>query len=247
MAEEGRELSAVPDMHPEQIPGYGDECFTHRPEWLDEPIFWLAHLGMSAQSEDTQRLLLGADYDAAGAFQVQIFEDGEWPAFTVPLAGAHRLYVVYRTFDDDEGVDYLLHHPDWDEAAVLASDEGSYTGPGLSWAELVAASDNGLPGGTTTDPAARLLLLFPAFGDDALPDDAVARLAAALRARTAVEEPEAAAAALLRDQGLTGPVHWSTSEDGVRTNDGQYSLRRPVVVADVVQRRVSDALTPARG
>jgi hypothetical protein len=240
-------VAAVPEMHPERIPGYGDERFTHRPEWLDEPIFWIAHLGMSAQSEDAQRLLLGADYDAAGAFQRQIFEDGEWPAFTVPLAGAHRLYVVYRTFEGDEGVDYVLHHPDWEEAAVLASDEGSYTGPGLSWAELVAVCDNGLSGGTTTDPGARLLLLFPAFGDDDVSDDAVARLAAALQARTAVEEPEAAAAALLRDQGLTGPVHWTADGDGVRTNDGRYSRRTPVVVADVVQRRVSDALDPAGG
>ncbi|MFD9620964.1 hypothetical protein ACFWB2_27270 [Streptomyces virginiae] len=67
-------------------------------------------------------------------------------------------------------------------------------GPGPSWAELSAAADNGLPGGSTTDPHARLLLLLPALGGDAVPDDAVRRLAGALRARTRVASP-----------GRTGP------------------------------------------
>ncbi|GGW50094.1 hypothetical protein [Streptomyces xantholiticus] len=57
-------------------------------------------------------------------------------------------------------------------------------GPGLSWAEPTAAADNGLPGDSTTDPHARLLFLLPAFGDDAVPEDAVDRLTASMRART---------------------------------------------------------------
>lgn len=62
-------------------------------------------------------------------------------------------------------------------------------GPGLSWSEMTAAADNNLPGGSTTDPHARLLLLLPAFGDNAVPDDAVDRVTAALRIRTRVEQP----------------------------------------------------------
>ncbi|MFD6916766.1 hypothetical protein [Streptomyces virginiae] len=42
------------------------------------------------------------------------------------------------------------------------------------------------PGG---HPHARLLLLLPALGGDAVPDDAVRRLAGALRARTRVASP----------------------------------------------------------
>ncbi|WP_371591932.1 hypothetical protein [Streptomyces virginiae] len=44
-------------------------------------------------------------------------------------------------------------------------------------------------------PHARLLLLLPALGGDAVPDDAVRRLAGALRARTRVTSP-----------GRTGPL-----------------------------------------
>ncbi|MFC3575074.1 hypothetical protein ACFOZ0_17670 [Streptomyces yaanensis] len=119
-----------------------------------------------------------------------------------------------RAFDEDEGIDYLLHHPDWDYAEHLAQDEGHFMGPGLSWAELAAATGNGLPGDSTTDPHARLLLLLPAFGDDAVPDDAVNRLTAALRARTRVEAPDRLAAALLEDQRPCGPVRWTTDEGG---------------------------------
>ncbi|MFD4737967.1 hypothetical protein ACFWNR_25050 [Streptomyces virginiae] len=79
-------------------------------------------------------------------------------------------------------------------------------GPGPSRAELTAAADNGLPGGSTTDPHARLLLLLPALGDDAVPDDAVRRLAGALRARTRVASP-----------GRTGPWLPGAASEAART------------------------------
>src|SRR5690349_25081790 len=113
------------------------------------------------------------DEQEAGALHSRLLGGVAWPVFTVPLAGDHRLYVVYRAFEEDEGIDYLLHHPDWDAAEHLAADEGHFMDPGLSWAELTAAADNGLRGGSTTDTHARLLLLLPAFGDDAVPDDGV--------------------------------------------------------------------------
>ncbi|MGI5499457.1 hypothetical protein [Lentzea sp. CA-135723] len=119
-----------------------------------------------------------------------------------------------------------MHHPDWDEAGLLAADEGHFMGPGLSWPELVGAADNALPGGSTSDPHARLLLLLPAFGDEDVPGDAVGRLAGALRALTAVAEAETAAAALLEGQGATGPVRW-TDGPGHAVNNGTYSYRNP--------------------
>lgn len=97
----------------------------------------------------------------------------------------------------------------------------------LSWAELTAAADNGLPGGSTTDPHARLLLLLPSFGDAAVPDEAFARLTAALRACTRVEAPERLAVARLGYQGEWGPTHWTTAEGGYPINDGGYSFRNP--------------------
>ncbi|MFF2814056.1 hypothetical protein ACFVT9_00835 [Kitasatospora cineracea] len=116
----------------------------------------------------------------------------------------HLLHVVCRAFAEDEGIDYLLHHPGWAAAEPPAGDEGCFSGPGLCWDELVAAVDNGLPGGSTADPHARLLLLLPAFGDADAPAGAVERLAAALRARARFAEPERLAAALPAVQGPCG-------------------------------------------
>lgn len=215
------------DLLPARIPGYDGGPFTYQAGLLDESLFWLGHLYSCGDSEEAAELLLGADHDAAGDFQRRLWERAGWPAFTVPLAAGHRLHVVCRTAADDPGTDYLLHHPDWDGAELLARDDGHFMGPGLSWRELVAAADNALPGGSTTDPDARLLLLLPAFGDDDVPDDAVGRLAGALRARTGVEDPEALAAVLLEDQGAPGPVRWTTAPHGFSVNDGGYSFRNP--------------------
>lgn len=165
-----------------------------------------------------------------------------------PLAGGRRLHVVYRTFEDDPGTDYLVHHPDWDRAELLAMNEGHFMGPALSWPELLTAADNGLPGGSTTDPDARLLLLLPALGDDDAPDDhAVERLASALRALVGVEAPEALATALMENQGAPGPATWSTRGGGVRINDGEYSYRNPAnhfALPPARPARVSTTLAP---
>ncbi|MGW0855837.1 hypothetical protein [Streptomyces sp. NPDC002690] len=220
-------MTNTEDLRPTRIPGYESDSLTHPTDLLDDTLFWLGHLSLCPQDEETAELLFGADFDAAGAYGDQLWKRADWPTFTVPLADGHRIHIVYRTFEDDPGVDYLLHHPDWEQAEHLASDEGHFMGPGLSWPELVAAADSGLPGGSTTDPDARLLLLFPAFGDEDVPEDAAERLVAALRARTGVDDPEALAVALLDDQGPCGPVAWRTTRDGVRVGEGSHSFRNP--------------------
>jgi len=214
------------DTHPDQIPGYDGGPLVHLPELLDEPLFWLGHLASGASSEEAAELLFGADYDATVEFCRQMSARPDWPTFSVPVATG-RLYVVYRNLADDMGIDYLLDRPDWDRAERLATDDGHFMGPGLSWPELTAAADNGLAGGSTTDPDSRLLLLLPAFGDSAVPAAAAERLGAALRARTAVEDPERLAAVLLEGQGPCGPARWTGDEDGRRINDGSYSFRNP--------------------
>ncbi|MFD5872177.1 hypothetical protein [Streptomyces sp. NPDC060322] len=231
------------DLHPARIAGYDGGALTYQVGLLDEPLFWLGHLYSCVQSEEAEELLFGADYDAAGDFQRQLWERAEWSAFTVPLAADHRLHAVYRTVADDTGTDYLLHHPDWGQAEVLARDEGHFMGPGLSWHELVAAADNMLLGGSTTDPHSRLLLLLPAFGDDAVPDDAVGRLAAALRAGTSVEDPDTLASALLEDQGAHGPARWTVAGHGFSVNDGEYSCRSPTNLFALSADRLAQVAT----
>lgn len=178
----------------------------------------------------------GYDWAAHRSFQRSLWRRADWPAYTIPLASGCRIHVVYRTVQDEAAIDYLVYDPEWGRAALIARDDGHFMGPGLSWPDLVAAADNGLPGGTTTDPHARLLLLLPAFGDADIPQqDAVVRLAAALRARVSTFDAQppsaaaaaAAAAAMLETQGLTGPVRWARTADGVRVNDGTYALRNP--------------------
>lgn len=65
------------DLHAARLPGYGDEPFTHRPELLNERLFWLAHLHNWADSTDVEELLYGADYEAAGAFQRRLFAQAD--------------------------------------------------------------------------------------------------------------------------------------------------------------------------
>ncbi|ROR38162.1 hypothetical protein [Kitasatospora cineracea] len=195
------------------------------------------------QSEEAEELLFGADYDAAEDFHRRLRGRADWPIFTVPVT-AGRLHIVYRNVEEDTGTDYLLHHPDWDRAELLAQDDGHFMGPGLSWPERAAAADNGLAGGSTTDPCSRLLLLLPAFGDTALSAGAAERLTEALRNRTAVEAPEQLAAALLEGQGPRGPMHWTMTGDGQRINDGSYSFRNPTALPAHRLARVTAALAP---
>ncbi|WP_299530090.1 hypothetical protein [uncultured Streptomyces sp.] len=210
-----------------EIPGYDAYGpLTHDPALLGSPMFWLGHLASLGQRETTAELLFGADFEAAAEFEQQMAERADLPFFTVPLAGGHRLHVVRRTNPDDYGTDYLLHHPAWNRALLIAADDGHFTGPGLSWPELVAAADSGLPGGSTADPHARLLLLLPAMGDVDLPASAVERLAAALGALTTVEGPHGVAVAFAEDQGPAGPARWH-ERDGVLVAEGAYSHRDP--------------------
>lgn len=234
------------DMHPDRIPGYHGGTLAHLPELLDEPLFWLGHLYSCVRSEEAEEFLFGADLDAAEDFHRRLSGRADWPVFTVPVT-AGRLHVVCRNLEGDRGTDYLLHHPDWERAVPIARADGHSMGPGLSWPELRAAADNGLAGGSATDPDSRLLLLLPALGDMTVPGVATERLAAALRARTAVEDPGRLAVALLEDQGPCGPALWTTTADGRRTNDGHYSYRNPAngfaLPADRLAR-VTAALAP---
>lgn len=208
------------------MPGYCGGRFGRRPELLDEKLFWMGHL----YSWGAGGLLFGPGYDwvAHRTFQQRLWRQAEWPTFTIPLATGCRVHIVYRGIEGEAAVDYLVHDPAWERPALIARGDGHFMGPGLSWPDLVAAADNGLPGGTTMDPHARLLLLLPAFGDGvAGSPEAVDRLTAALRARLGTFDVESPAAAMLEVQGLTGPVRWNTTEDGVHVNDGKYSVRNP--------------------
>jgi hypothetical protein len=236
------ELPPLPPLPQLEIPGYQGGPYSHQPDLLREPLFLLAHLYGCVHSEEAEEALFGADYEAAAEFQRALMEAGGWPVFALPLAAGHWLYVVYRTVEDESGVDYLVHHPEWPAVETIASDEGSFSGPGLSWAELRAAAGNGIGGGSTDDPDARLLLLLPALGDDQAPADAAGAVAGALAALTRVEDPRRAAEHLLAGQGPAGPARWSVGETGVWTCDGTYAHRSTGALPGERLARISAAL-----
>jgi hypothetical protein len=119
----------------------------------------------------------GADTDAMSEV---LMDDQRWPVFRIPFDGGHSILVVYRNLVGDYGVDYLLNHPDWTRPEALASFDGDWSGPGLSWRELMQIADT--PDSDSIgvhDPASRLLLLLPALRADRLPSDAETRVGAA--------------------------------------------------------------------
>lgn len=208
-----------------KIPGYEGGPLVEGGSYLDEPLFWPVHLGTCLRSEDVQRAAFGADWDAAMELYRVLSAEQEWPMFSVPLRSGHTIYVVYRNFDGERGVDYLIHHPTWPAAETLAVDDGHFMGPGMAWPELLSAARQSSTKGVD-DPDARLLLLFPTLGDARLPDDATVALTAALSTLTLIEEPADVASVLLENQGQWAPVHWRLA-DGVCINDGGHSYRNP--------------------
>jgi hypothetical protein len=105
---------------PAHIPGYEGGPFIHRPALLDEPLFVLSHLYGCVHSEEAEVALFGDAYDAAEQLHGELMASEQWPSFSLPLPRGHRLCIVYRTIPEDLGVDYLLHHPDWDHAETSA-------------------------------------------------------------------------------------------------------------------------------
>ncbi|MFJ9244543.1 hypothetical protein [Streptomyces sp. NPDC101776] len=226
-----------------RIPGYEGGPLVEGGAHLDNPFFWPVHLGSCLRGEDAQRAAFGADWDAAMRLYDVLSAEQQWPTFSVPLRSGHTIHVVYRNYDGDRGVDYLIHHPTWPTAETLAVDDGHFMGPGLAWSELLSAAGQA-PAGGVDAPDARLLLLFPTLGDAQLPDDAAVSLTAALSALTWIEEPAEVAGMLLEKQGQWAPAYWSLAS-GVRINDGSHSYRNPgngFALAGGRLREISDAL-----
>ncbi|MEU8496269.1 hypothetical protein AB0C86_06010 [Streptomyces lavendulae] len=239
-----------PSHHPVRLFARDTRPFAHRPELLREKPFWRGHLSACLRDGIPRSWLGPHDPIAHRAFWRRLWAAGDRPVFTVPVADGLSLHVLYENAGEDAGVHYLISHPDWEHAEFLARDDGHRRGPGLSWPELIGAADNGLPGGTTTDPDTRLLLLLPALGDADLPAEAGRRLAACLRSRLGAAEPGRLAAAVLRRQGMAGRARWSTGAAGVRVDDGRYSFRNPGnrdALPDCRLAQVSAALTPRKG
>lgn len=191
-------------------PGYGIATAEHL---LDLPGFWPAYYGPTWDVFASEPEAFGADLADVDAAGDALYDATEvWPAYRIPLPGGHLLWIVHRNFPDDAGTDYLLTHPDRARETCLASIEGHFTGPGLSWPDLVAVADSAPADAEgVRDPDLRLLLLLPAFGDADTPvQEAVERIAAALVAVGMTEEAAPEAAGLFLDHPFWESPYWAT-------------------------------------
>ncbi|WP_405926190.1 hypothetical protein [Streptomyces sp. NBC_00035] len=224
-------------------PGHG---IASAEELLGLAGFWPAYFLPGWDGFIEEPGLFGADEADVDAATEALYSAREvWPAYRIPLAGGHLLWIVHRNFPDDPGTDYLITHPDWDRDVPLASLEGHFSGPGLSWPELVAVADSAPARAEgVRDPALRLLLLLPAFGDADVPvAEAVSRISGAL---TAVGVPESAApevAERLLDHPFWDGPTWVTQ--GESPLSGGTTGASPLAVCD--GRYSPRVLPPALG
>ena len=190
-------------------PGHGIEPAEHQ---LDLPGFWPAYLGAVWGEVALEPEVFGADLADVDAAGEALWEATEvWPAYRIPLAEGRAVWIVHRNFPDDAGTDYLLTDPVRPREQSLASIEGHFTGPGLSWSDLLAVADGTPPDGAgVRDPDLRLLLLLPAYGDAATPpEEALTRISTALAAVGVDVEAAPALAERFLDHPLWGSPYWN--------------------------------------
>ncbi|MDF3141931.1 MULTISPECIES: hypothetical protein [unclassified Streptomyces] len=212
------------------MPGHG---IAPAEQLLGLPGFWPAFYAPVWDEFADEPEIFGADSaDVDEAAAVLYGAQEVWPAFRIPMAGGHMLWIVHRNFPDDSGTDYLIAHPDWDRHAYLASIEGHYSGPGLSWPELVAVAESAPAGAQgVVDPGLRLLLLLPAFGDADVPEaEAVDRISGALRAVGVPAKAAPDVAERLLDHDFWDGPTWTTQ--GRSPLSGTAAEPRPLPLCD---------------
>lgn len=211
------------------IPGYEDDPLAVSEEWLGLPGFWPAHLLWLAEGEDVDPEpgwfgVDGADTEEAyGA----LTDPAAWPVLRLPLQRGHTILILYRNFPEDCGIDYYVTHPSWNRPRSLGSIEGHFAGPGLAWRELVHIAQNPGAGPGVTTPYARLLLLLPVLGDEALPPDAVEVVESALDAIGAPPQTRTVLAEALLDHPFWEAPPWYFHEPDASPLSGGNATPRP--------------------
>ncbi|AWT44539.1 MULTISPECIES: hypothetical protein [Streptomyces] len=176
------------------LAGYENRPLADGGPLLGRPGFWPNHLwAPCCQAAGAGPERFGADGADVDALYETLTDPGRWPVFRVPCADGREVTVVYHNLVDDPGVAYLLTAP---------GDSGPRPLRALTWRELDRAAHGPLPATGAdgiTDPAARLLLLFPLLDDHAVPDEAAATVESALVAVGAPQDTAPATARHLLD------------------------------------------------
>lgn len=207
-------------------PGDVEEALYDASELVSRPGFWAAHyLNQSVEDDELVAELWPEEPETVQAVQDVLLDPTAWPVFGVDLWKGAKLAVVYRNFQDDAGVDYLLIPAGNADCIRLATLEGEYEGPGISWSELEAVTDG------VADPllkAIRLLLLAPMLGDvEAESERNIAVLGNALRLVGATGNVESFAELIASENLQWEPAHWRSRDDGLMVCDAESSPRNP--------------------
>ncbi|MBM2616096.1 hypothetical protein JIG36_11065 [Actinoplanes sp. LDG1-06] len=208
---------------------------------VERPGFWAWYWRELLIPDDENALteVWGADGD-----DIRVMLDfASWPVLRMDLDHGAELAVVFRNLEDDGGIDFLILPPGGGDAVEIAALDGHQTGPGLSWAELKAVAQRQA---TSTRRAQTLLLLAPAFGDEAADTpEAVALIAQAMRTLGATGDVEKVAEAAVSDEvQFWGHIPW---EAGVP--DGEYAPRNPAgafALPEASRRLAAELLAPSR-
>jgi hypothetical protein len=184
--------------------------------------FWAAHLLRQGYDEEAVLGGFGVDEQATRALFEQLVDSQRWPAFEVPMGDGRTLTAVYRNFDEDTGVDYLLGNGEA-QAIRLAAVEGTFQGPGLSWSELRALLELDGP----VPSHLRLLMFLPAAGEHDMADEAQPLVTDALRRVGAGGDLDELAEALTEDHPMWDLPGWVPDAQGNLICDGPYSPRNP--------------------
>jgi hypothetical protein len=139
--------------------------------WLGDPAMCAAVASLAAMWTGRYRAT-GAVAEALGT----LMDPDSWPVFSVRLPSGSSLHVVWRNLEGEAGNDLLLRSGDR-SVHTIASLEGHFTWPGISWAELETAADVAVD----LSPHQALHVLIPFVGDSA-PSGAHARILRAMEA-----------------------------------------------------------------
>ncbi|MFC7266486.1 hypothetical protein [Streptomyces lutosisoli] len=151
---------------------------------------------------------------------------GMWPVFRIPLKGGAAIAVIYRNFEDDPGVDYVLE-PGADQPLLrLAAIGGEYFGPGIALSELHWIVRHGalLPDDVAKSKA--LLLLLPMVGDMDRGESRLEDLGLVLSSTSSWTNAERFINDFLDDHPLWESVTWASSGEILLCN-GEHSPRNP--------------------
>ena len=114
------------------------------------------------------------------ATAVRLSDPARWPVGRLELVSGARIWIVWRNYPGDAGIDYYLDDDTLPQPLRLAMIEGHFVGPGFSWPEVPRASQAPANVDGVTGQSVCLLSLLPALGDAEMSEQSAQQISEAL-------------------------------------------------------------------